>query len=177
MSPLTKTLSICMASLIMFGCATGGVDQRRTAGGTGSDIQAIEISLMSSDGEYAFDFGSEITIEVSTNTDGYMNCYLQRDESFIRVFPNRFSVNGFVSASQGLILPDSTGYSLVVDSSLELIHCFLATRNIDANLPVELQAPDFEQLSIYSVDQIEEAYAKITNNYYGMASYLIFALD
>lgn len=138
--------------------------------------KAINIELLSKDNA-AFKLGSEVAIDVKTNTDGYMNCYFQRDDAFIRVFPNRFSADGFISSRGGLVLPDSPRYSFVVDNSLEQIHCFLATRKIDNDLPAELQVPDLQQLPVYSVDHIRNAYAKITNNHFGMATFSIIAVN
>ena len=138
-------------------------------------LTPIEINLSSASGAADHNLGDEVFIDVSSNTDGYMNCYFQRDDAFVRVFPNRFSADGYISADGGLVLPDSARYSFVVDDSLEQIHCFLATRKIDTDLPAELQIPDLEQLPVYSIAEIEQAYARATGRRFGMASYTISA--
>ena len=132
----------------------------------------IELGLVSLSGDQ-FNPGQEVSIQVQTNTDGYMNCYFQKDDAFVRVFPNRFSADGYISSKGGLVLPDSQGYSFVADVELEQVHCFLATKSVETDLPAELRVPDLEQLPVYSIDVIKQAYASATNNHYGMASFEI----
>jgi len=133
---------------------------------------SIELDLVSLSGDQ-FEPGQEVSIQVQTNTDGYMNCYFQKHDAFVRVFPNRFSADGYVSSKGGLVLPDSRGYSFVADVESEKVHCFLATKSIDTDLPAELKVADLEQLPVYSIDVIKQAYASVTDNHFGMASFEI----
>lgn len=132
----------------------------------------IELALVSLSGDQ-FSPGEEVSIQVHTNTDGYMNCYFQKADAFVRVFPNRFSADGYISSKGGLVLPDSQGYSFVADVELEKVHCFLTTKSVDTDLPAELKVPDLEQLPVYSLDVIKQAYATVTDDHFGMASFEI----
>ncbi len=136
-------------------------------------VKPIEIELASLAGGDSFSVGEEVFVNISTNTDGYLNCYFQQEDAFVRVFPNRFSADGFISSNGGLVLPDTNQYSFVADVAMEQLHCFLATKYVDTDFPAELQVPDLEQLPVYSLDVIKQAYAKATNNRFGVASFEI----
>lgn len=133
----------------------------------------IELALASATGETRFAAGAEVYVSVSSNTDGYLNCYFQRDDVYVRVFPNRFSADGYISAQGGIVLPDTAAYSFIADNALEQIHCFLATKRIEEDLPAVLQIADLEQLPIQSVEQIDAAYGEATNGRYGKATFKI----
>jgi len=136
-------------------------------------IQPIELSLTSASGETVFNVGDEVSVVVNSNTSGYLNCYFQREDAYVRVFPNRFSADGYISANGGISLPDTGAYSFVADTVLEQIHCFLAANKVDDDLPALLKIADLEQLPINSVDDIKLAYQKITNYRFGQATFTI----
>ncbi|MGH1543141.1 MAG: DUF4384 domain-containing protein [Arenicella sp.] len=140
---------------------------------SGPPTQPIELSLTSASGQSTFNVGDEVSILVRSNTNGYLNCYFQREDAYVRVFPNRFSADGYISAKGGISLPDTSAYSFIADTAVEQIHCFLAASKVDDDFPALLKVDDLEQLPISSIQNIQVAYQKITNNRFGQATFTI----
>ncbi len=135
--------------------------------------QPLSLEIGSASVTDVFKQGEEIFLSIKSNTNGYVNCYLESGGSFFRIFPNRFSADGFI-ASKGLIpLPDSPAYSVTADADGEKIHCMLTTRIVQTDLPSSLRLPDFEALPISSKAEISQAYRQVTSGRFSEATYTI----
>ncbi|MGH1426369.1 MAG: DUF4384 domain-containing protein [Arenicella sp.] len=147
--------------------------QRKKIEQSNPPTEPIKLGLASVSEKSVFNVGDEVFVTISSNTNGYLNCYFQREDAYVRVFPNRFSADGYISANGNIQLPDSNAYSFIADNAVEKIHCFLAAKNIDQDLPALLKVNDLEQLPIESIDIIENAYKTITNDRFGQSHFTI----
>ncbi len=135
--------------------------------------ESINISITSASTSDIYQVGEEIFLTIKSDASGFVNCYLEGKDGFMRIFPNRFTPDGFVSSEGAVTLPDSTGYSITADLDGETIHCIVTTRSVYTELPGALKLADFEMLSISSKSEIIDAYEKVTAGHYGEASYTI----
>ncbi len=133
----------------------------------------IDLSITSTSVTDIYQAGEDVFLTIKSNTNGYVNCYLESSGIFARIFPNRFSPDGFISSQGFVALPDSPAYSVTADTNGEMIHCMLTTQQINTNLPSALRLADFEALPISSKTEISDAYAKATAGRYGEATYTI----
>ena len=133
----------------------------------------IEINIDSTSVTDAYQAGDDVFLTIKSNTNGYVNCYLESGGIFARIFPNRFSPDGFISNKGFVSLPDSPAYSVTADTDGEMIHCMLTTKPVNTDLPSALRIADFEALPITSKSEITGAYNKATEGRYGEATYTI----
>lgn len=117
--------------------------------------------------------GDEIEMKISSNTNGYVSCYFQRGEQFVKVFPNRFSTNGYLSGKGAIYMPDSVEYSFVAEDLAEELHCYMTKRLVKTDLPGAVAVEDFSILQVSSVAQLDEAYKAASQNLFSKASHLI----
>lgn len=117
--------------------------------------------------------GEDVFLTIKSNTNGFVNCYLESGGIFARVFPNRFSPDGYISDKGFVALPDSPAYSVTADANGEMIHCMLTTKPVTTDLPSALRLADFEALPISSKTEISNAYKKATEGRYAEATYTI----
>lgn len=143
-----------------------------SAGGA-PEPAGLSLSLTSSSVQGTHAPGEDIFLSVKANQAGFVKCYLESGGVFARIFPNRFSGNGFI-AKKGLItLPDSPAYSITADQDGEQVHCVMTTRKVDTDLPAKLRLADFDILPISSEDEIFTAHQKATNGRYAKQTYTI----
>ena len=117
--------------------------------------------------------GEDVFLTIKSNRDGYVNCYIESGDVYAKIFPNRFSADGFISKNGLITLPDSPSYSITSDIDGESVHCLLTTQKIQTDLPGELRLPDFEALPIQSASEIFNAYEAATTNKYAKSTYII----
>ncbi len=114
--------------------------------------------------------GDEIEMMISSSVPGYVSCYFQRGPEFVKVFPNRFSTNGFVSSKGAIYMPDSTEYSFIAEQGVnERLLCYLTTREITSDLPSRVAVEDFSTLQVSSQTELDAAYKRATNGRYAAA--------
>ncbi|MBX2868102.1 MAG: DUF4384 domain-containing protein [Acidiferrobacterales bacterium] len=133
----------------------------------------IDLTIDSASVKEAYLAGDEVFLTLKSNTNGYVNCYLESSGVFARIFPNRFSPDGYISSKGFVALPDSPAYSVTADTNGEMIHCMLTTKPVTTDLPSALRIADFEALPISSKSEISNAYKKVTEGRYGEATYTI----
>ncbi len=131
------------------------------------------LSVQINSPEPTHELGSELALSIDSSVDGYVSCYLKSRNTFAKIFPNRFSSDGFISNKGEINLPDSPAYSIVADKDGEVIHCFLVTSKVYTDLPDELKRRDFQVLSIVSAAELTKAYKKATSGRYAHATYTI----
>lgn len=137
------------------------------------NTDAIDVAITSTSVTDTYQAGDDVFLTIKSNANGYVNCYLESGGVFARIFPNRFSPDGFISSAGFVALPDSPAYSVTADADGEMIHCMLTTREVTTELPGALRLADFEALPISSKDEISAAYEKATSGRYGEATYTI----
>ena len=133
----------------------------------------LSLSLNSASVKNVYTYGEDVFLSIKSNHNGYVACYLESQDVFIKIFPNRFSADGYLSKKGVITLPDSPSYSITSDKDGEKIHCLLSTRQIQTDLPGELRAADFEALAIQTVDDIVSAYEQATSKRFAQATYTI----
>lgn len=134
---------------------------------------SILVTIKSITSPQALAVGSEINLAVSTDTNGYLRCYFQRGEALIRIFPNRFSGDGYFSSQAQIGLPNSDAFSLLVEEFGESVHCFISPTRVDKMLPAPLDGADFTQLAVNDIAIVKAAYQQVTQGDYGYAEFRI----
>ncbi len=133
----------------------------------------IQLDIASTSVTDTYQPGQDVFLTIKSNTNGYVSCYLESSDEFYRIFPNRFSSDGFISSAGFIAIPDNPAYSVTADNNGEMIHCVLTTKNVQTELPGALRLADFESLPISSRSEISMAYDKATSSRYGEVSYTI----
>ena len=132
--------------------------------------KALQLLVADVQNRQSYAPGDEIEMVISSNTPGYVSCYFQRDAQFIKVFPNRFSTNGFVSSKGAIYMPDSTEYSFVAEQGVdETLLCYLTTREVSSDLPSRVAVEDFSTLQVTSQSELDNAYERATNGRFARA--------
>jgi hypothetical protein len=140
----------------------------------GATAQAgLSLSLTSSSIQGTHAPGEDIFLSVKANQSGFVKCYLESGGVFARIFPNRFSGNGFIANKGMITLPDSPAYSITADQDGEQVHCVMTTRKVDTDLPAKLRLADFDILPISSEEEIFSAHQQATNGRYAKQTYTI----
>ncbi len=121
----------------------------------------------------SYGLGEEVFLTIKSDTDGFVNCYLAGQGVIMRIFPNRFTPDGYLANTGSIALPDSTGYSITADADGETIHCVLTEKSVYTILPSTLKFADFESLPVSSMEEVVDAYNQATGGRYGEASYTI----
>ncbi len=114
--------------------------------------------------------GEPVQFKIRTNTNGYLKCYFKRGDALVRVFPNRFSGNGYISSQGSISLPNVDAFSIVVEDIEESLQCFLSSSKVDAMLPAGAQGQDFTVLQT-DVESIRRAYKNSTQDRFGFAEF------
>ena len=133
----------------------------------------MDVTITSTSVTDIYQPGEDVFLTIKSNTSGFVNCYIESGGIFARVFPNRFSPDGYISDKGFVALPDSPAYSVTADANGEMIHCMLTTKPVTTDLPSALRLADFEALPISSKTEISNAYKKATEGRYAEATYTI----
>ncbi|MBP8307799.1 MAG: DUF4384 domain-containing protein [Burkholderiaceae bacterium] len=119
-----------------------------------------EISLAA--GKLQYKPGEAITLSVTSTEPGYLYCYLQNTAggAIQRFFPNRFVPDPRIEANVPLSLPGGQGFKIPAakDARQQTISCLVAPREVYQDLPPPLRWPDFEDIRLRSVGEIQEAF-------------------
>jgi len=134
------------------------------------EVDAFQLLVSDVNQRTAYAPGDRIEMAISSNTSGYVSCYFQTDEQFIKVFPNRFSTNGYVSSKGAIYMPDSNEYYFVAEEGIdERLLCYMTKRAIKTDLPAEVTVEDFSILQIRTQAELDQAYRAATNNRFSKA--------
>ena len=106
--------------------------------------------------------GEAITLSVTSTEPGYVYCYLQNTAGgpIQRFFPNRFVPDPRIEANVPLTLPGGQGFKIPAanDARQQTISCLVAPREVYQDLPPPLRWPDFEDIRLRSIGEIQEAF-------------------
>jgi hypothetical protein len=92
----------------------------------------------------AYRIGEKLTLVLRSDRDAWLRCfYRQADRRWVKIFPNAYQRSARLAAGRALTVPGSGHpFDLTVAGPVgtELVKCFAATRDLDADLPPELRA-------------------------------------
>jgi hypothetical protein len=131
-----------------------------------ADARPLTLALTTVNNQTRFSKGESISLIVRPTQDAHVYCYLQDESAKItRFFPNRFSTDSFVSASQPLTLPGTKRFEITMNPKglKETVACFATRRDVMAVLPKAVVGVDLEPLALNSMDQVRNAFVKATS--------------
>jgi hypothetical protein len=113
-----------------------------------------------------FGRGEPVQLTIRPSRDAHVYCFLQDEtKKIIRFFPNRFQRDSRVQTAEGLTLPGSMRFEIVMNPRglQETISCFATERDVLAQLPAGVNVGDFDPLPVASLDQVKSAFVKAAN--------------
>lgn len=133
-------------------------------GAGAADQAAASLPLFARNHAKDFRGGELVKLVVQPQRDSYVYCYLHDDNRKIqRFFPNRFNRNALVRTNEQLHLPGDMRFEIVASQRgvSERVACFATDTDVLAELPPAVRGNDFEDLPLASLDQVQEAFAKV----------------
>ncbi len=129
---------------------------------------------ISAGGRRTFDRGEPVNLEIHTNRDAYVYCYLQDEQRRIaRIYPNRWTPNGPVAAGQTLSLPGEMRFQIVMNDLgvTEKIACLATATEVSRQLPLEIFGNDLEPLTVATLDQIRQGFLQTTDGQFDQETF------
>ena len=108
--------------------------------------------------------GEPIQFKVKTPKDTFVYCYYQEsNDNWMRIFPNRFQPDPFLSAQSGLNFPGNMKVEVKAAASGqgEKIACFNTSADISLGLPPEIIASDFEILPGQKMADLRNGFSSV----------------
>lgn len=109
--------------------------------------------------------GEALQLTVRPSRDAFVYCFHQDENRRIaRFFPNRWQRDSRVASAAGVQLPGAMRFEIVMNPRgvVETVSCFATERDVLAQLPAGLNGGDFAPLAVASLDQVRNAFAKLT---------------
>ena len=133
----------------------------------GSELIPLEpLSLaISAGGRRNFSRGEVIQLQLRSNRNAYVYCYLQdENRQLTRIFPNRWNSSGYVLAGQTLSLPGDMRFQIVMNTRglPETVSCLSTAADVSSQLPRDVFGNDFEPLPIATLDQLRRGFLQTT---------------
>lgn len=139
-----------------------------------AESEAFQLLVADVNQREVYNDGDRIEMYISSNTSGYVSCYFQTGERFVKVFPNRFSTNGYVSSKGAIYMPDSSEYFFYAEQEIdETLLCYLTKRAVKTDLPAQITVNDFSELQISTQAELDQAYSSATNGRFAKATHNI----
>lgn len=127
--------------------------------------ESIAGRLSLRDGKTRIKPGDKLELELAVGEDGFASCYMQDDSrQIMRIVPNRFSRNAFVSKAKPHLIPDSPKLGMVASKKMvdEVVECYVTHDDVLNKLPAELGRQDLVPLQSFgSLDQVRGEYEKL----------------
>ncbi len=144
--------------------ATPGASVSATPGTAPAGAQATprtgQLSLVVS--KRQFKPGEPISFTVTSTEPGYLYCYLQNTSggAIQRFFPNRFETDPRIEANQPMTLPGTQAFQMraAPGARQQTIACLVAPREVYQDLPSTLRWPDFDDIRLRSIGEIQDAF-------------------
>ena len=111
--------------------------------------------------------GELFNLKITALHDAYVYCYFENQQhEIVRFFPNRFEANNFLVQDSSVILPGDMPFELgaSADAINERIACFFTREYMQGQLPEEVLAKDFENLSVSSLEQVGELFSFVNES-------------
>jgi hypothetical protein len=121
--------------------------------------------------------GERIRLLITPSDNSHVYCYLQdQTRSIVRFYPNRFGGTLPVSPAAPLEVPGAMAFELVADGlkARETVACFASAHDVAADLPPSAFGSDFARLPATSLDEIRDAFARVSS---GQAVEARFRID
>lgn len=127
----------------------------------------ITATIRMKGGERKLKAGEKVELELATSKGpAYAACYMLDDnKKILRIHPNRYSKNTFVSPDKILSIPDSPKLSLVANAKGvdELIECYVSSTDQLNYIPPDLGKLDLVPLAgVSSLDQVKTQFERIS---------------
>jgi hypothetical protein len=109
--------------------------------------------------------GEAVQLSIRPSRDAHVYCYLQDEKRQVtRFFPNRFQRDSRVQPATGLQLPGSMRFELTMNTRgvPETVACFATERDVLAELPAGVDGGDFQPLPAATLDQVRQAFVKVS---------------
>lgn len=133
----------------------------------GEAIKPLIMTLDTGRGQSpVFNAGESLSFKVKTTADAYVYCYYQAAKGDIyKVFPNRFSPNAFISASDDLVVPGNQHFQLKLDQrgDREQVMCMASYEDLDAKLPPVLSERSLQPLPLKKLDSVYHYYKQVAD--------------
>ena len=121
----------------------------------------LRIDVLSANGARRYRPGDPVDIEVLTNRDAHVYCYLQDETQKIqRFFPNRFQRDSLIRAGRPLRMPGDMKFRFIANrhSINEVVACFAAEHDIMPDLSPAIAGSDFAPLPGANLESLRAAY-------------------
>jgi len=109
--------------------------------------------------------GEKFNIMINSQQDAHIYCYFENQNGeVIRLFPNRFSSESFISKSQSLVLPGNSPFNMNAsnDGISERFACFSTEHDVMNYMPEDVVGTDFEPLPVKSLEEVRKTYIEIS---------------
>ncbi len=127
-----------------------------------NSIDPLSLIIMTERGSTpVYRAGEQLSFEIRTSNTAYIYCYYQvADGKVYKLFPNRFVPSAKIPANTNFAIPGKNPYKLKLDkrNSTETVMCMASYFDIDADLPAELGARNFQEIPVSSLEEIYEYY-------------------
>ena len=143
---------------------------------SGGAAAAAAAAPAGADTAHRFLPGERIRLVVTPGQDAHVYCYLQDETLRIqRFYPNRFSKSALVKAAEPLEMPGVMRFELVANKLkvTETVACFASGRDVTAELPPAVIGTDFTPLPVTSLEEVKDAFARLTGDTLAQASFRV----
>jgi len=130
--------------------------------------------------ESRYSAGERVGLLITASQDSHVYCYLQDETKSIRRFyPNRFEKDARVSAAAPLAIPGRMRFEIVANDRhvAETVACFATQRDVMAELPADVVGTDFAKLPVSSLDEVQNAFARIEGNALAQARFQVLTKE
>ncbi|MFN3986114.1 MAG: DUF4384 domain-containing protein [Rhodocyclaceae bacterium] len=126
----------------------------------------LQISVNVPGKQGVFRAGEAINLEILTNRDAHVYCYLQDEHAQVqRFYPNRFQADSFVAAGSPLRVPGAMRFQIVANDKgvAERVACFATDADVIAKLAPAIAGTDFENLAEPSLERVRAEFSRVSN--------------
>ncbi|MCB1956863.1 MAG: DUF4384 domain-containing protein [Rhodocyclaceae bacterium] len=123
----------------------------------------LQIDVISASGMQRFNPGDRVDIEVLTNRDAHVYCYLQDETAQVqRFYPNRFKRDSLLQAGHALEVPGDMKFRFIANGKrvTETVACFATEQDVMGKLPPVVAGSDFSPIRGITLEHVRTAYAK-----------------
>ncbi len=107
-----------------------------------------------------------ITLTIKSEVNAFVNCYYQLSNGqIVKLFPNRYMPEYWVSAGQQIDIPASAQFQIVADrqGQSERFMCLASSEDILVRLPPVFSANLFQKVPVKSFDDMYDIYRRRTS--------------
>lgn len=102
--------------------------------------------------------GSDISLTVKSKENTFLYCYLNEptNDSWLRIYPNRFAPDPWLSKDTALQIPGNMKFQIKAGNMAqkEKVYCFNTLTDVTSALPDSARGGDFEPLERYTLEKL-----------------------